>query len=56
MFNNRNRNGALWGTILGASMGIFLGSKMTPMNRRRMMRKARRATSNFKDGIDSWWN
>ncbi len=54
MFKNRGKSTAIMGTIIGASMGIIIGTQMTPMNRRKIMRKARRATESLKDGLDSW--
>lgn len=56
MFNNRNKNGAFWGTVVGTSMGIILSSKMMPFNKRGMMKTARRMKSSLKDGMNSLWN
>lgn len=56
MFNNRYKNGAFWGTIIGTSVGIMLTSNMTPLSRKRMMRSARRMKSSLKDGMNSLWN
>lgn len=50
--NNRNSNGALWKTILGTSVGLILGSRMTPMNKRKIKKTAKRASSNLKDMMD----
>lgn len=55
LFNNRYKNGAFWGTVLGTSLGIVISSSMKPMNRKRMMRTARRMGSNLKDGMNSLW-
>lgn len=55
MFNNRYRGSAFWGTIIGTSLGIVLSSRVSPMNRRRMMKTARRVGSNLKDGMNSLW-
>ena len=49
------KNGALWGSIIGTSIGLAFGSQMSPMQRRRFMRSARRATSTLRDGINSFW-
>lgn len=56
MFNNKYNNGAFWGTVIGTSIGIILSSKMTPMNRRKMMRTAKKVGSNLKDGVTSLWD
>lgn len=56
MFNNRYKNGAFWGTIIGTSVGIMLTSNMTPLSRKKMMRSARRMKSSLKDGMNSLWN
>lgn len=56
MFNNRSRNGAFWGTVIGTSLGIILSSTMGPMNRKRIMRSARKMGANLKDGMNSLWN
>ncbi|MBU5440205.1 hypothetical protein KQI42_19610 [Tissierella sp. MSJ-40] len=55
MNNNGFRNGAFWGSLLGASVGMYFGTKMTPMQRRKMMKSARRATTTLRDGISSFW-
>ena len=55
MNNNGFKNGALFGSILGASLGMVFGTRMTPMQCRRMMRVARRATNTLKDGMSSLW-
>lgn len=54
--NNRYRNGAFWGTVIGTSLGIILSSRMTPMNRRKMMRTARKVKDNLMDGMNSLWD
>ena len=57
MFNNNKRkNGAFWGTVMGTTIGIIVSSQMSPMNRKKMMRTARKASSNLKDGITSLWD
>lgn len=56
LFNNRFNNGAFWGTVIGTSLGIVISAKMAPMNRRRMMRTAKRVRNTFKDGMNSLWN
>ena len=55
MNNNRFKNGALFGGILGASLGIIFSTRMGPMKRRRLMRTARRAGSTLRNGINSLW-
>lgn len=55
MNNSRFKNGALFGSIIGASLGIIFGTRMGPMKRRRLMRTARRASSTLKNGINSLW-
>lgn len=56
LFNNRYRNGAFWGTVIGTSLGFILSSKMGPLNRKRMMRTARKVRSNLKEGMNSLWS
>ncbi len=56
LFNNRSRNGMFWGTVIGTSLGVILTSKMMPLNRKRIMRTARRVRTNLKDGMNSLWN
>lgn len=53
--NNKYKNGAFWGTIIGTSIGIVISSKMGPLNSRKMMRSARKVKSNFKGGMNSLW-
>jgi hypothetical protein len=48
-------NKKLWGTIFGVSMGLVIGSRMTSSNRKKMMRKTKKVTSNMMDGIQSIW-
>lgn len=55
MNNNGFRNGTLFGSILGASLGMFLSKRMSPWQKRKIMRTARRAKSTFMDGIDNLW-
>jgi gas vesicle protein len=55
MNNNGFKNGALFGTIVGTSLGMIFGTKMGPMQKRKVMRSARRATSTLKNGINSLW-
>jgi hypothetical protein len=54
--NNKRSNKALWGTILGTSLGIIISSQMPPLNRKKMMRSARKASANLMDGITSLWD
>ncbi len=56
LFNNRSKNGAFWGTVIGTSLGVILSSKMVPLNRKRIMRTARKVRTNLKDGMNSLWN
>lgn len=53
--NNKYKNGAFWGTVIGTSIGIVISSKMGAMNSKRMMRSARKVKSNIKDGMNSLW-
>lgn len=50
--NNRNSSGLLWGTILGTSIGLLVSSQMTPMNKRKIRKTAKRASSNLKDMME----
>lgn len=52
MKNNKHSKGAFWGTILGTSIGVIISSQMTPMNKRKIKRTARKASSNIKDMMD----
>ncbi|CAK7053729.1 hypothetical protein ACF3M2_16745 [Tissierella carlieri] len=56
MFNNRYKNGAFWGTVIGTSLGIIITSKMTPLNKKKMMRTARKVRTNLRDGMNSFWD
>ncbi len=55
MNNNGFRNGAFLGSIIGASLGMIFGTRMGPMQRRKIMRTARRAKSTLRDGMDFLW-
>lgn len=52
MKKSKKRNGTLWGTILGTSIGLMVASQITPMNRRKIKRTARKASENIKDMMD----
>lgn len=58
MFNNNNKynNRAFWGTVIGTSIGIIVSSQISPLNKRKMMRTARKVKSNFKDGVNNLWS
>jgi hypothetical protein len=49
-------NKKLWGTVFGVSMGLMIGSQMTSSNRKKMMKKSRKLTSNMMDGIQNMWD
>ena len=53
MNNNGFKNGALLGTILGASLGMAFGVKMSPLQKRKIMRNIKNAKYSLKDGINS---
>ena len=55
MFNNGYKNNAFWGTIIGKSLGIVISSAITPINKRKMMKSARKMRANLKDGMNSLW-
>lgn len=55
MFNNRQRGSAFWGTIIGTSLGIVLSSRVSPLNRKRMAKTARKVGSNLRNGMSSLW-
>ena len=55
MNNNGFKNGALLGSIIGASLGMFFGARMNPIQKRKIARNARRATSALKNGVNSLW-
>ena len=52
MRKSKNSMGTFWGTILGTSIGLIVGSQITPMNKRKIKKTARKATSNLKDMMD----
>lgn len=54
MFDNMNKK--LWGTVLGVSMGLMLGSRISPSNRKKMMKKTKKTTANMIEGIQDMWN
>lgn len=49
-------NKKLWKTVLGVSMGLAIGSTMTASNRKKMIKKTRKITSNMMDGIQNMWD
>lgn len=51
-----NMNKKIWGTIVGLSMGMVVASKLTPENRRRMMKKTKKTTSSIMNGIGDMWS
>lgn len=53
--NNGFRKGALFGSILGASVGIMIMNKMSPFQRMKAMRNTRKAMSNVKNSISRLW-
>ena len=55
MNNNGFKNGALLGSIVGASLGMIFGTRMNPMKKRKIMRSARRAKSTLKNGMNFVW-
>jgi surface antigen len=55
MNNNGFKNGALFGTLLGASLGMIFGTRMSPFQKRKIMKTARRASSTLKNGVNSLW-
>ncbi len=55
MNNNGFKNGAIVGSILGASVGMFFGVRMNPIQKRKISRNARKATSTLMNGINSIW-
>ncbi len=55
LFNNGYKNNAFWGTIIGTSLGIVISSAITPINKRKMMKSARKMRSNLRDGMNSLW-
>ncbi|NMB07452.1 MAG: hypothetical protein GX981_03560 [Tissierellia bacterium] len=55
MNNNGFKNGALFGTLLGASLGMFFGAKLGPLQKRRIMKNINRARYSLKNGINSIW-
>ncbi|NLJ78319.1 MAG: hypothetical protein GX329_03055 [Tissierellia bacterium] len=49
------RNGAFLGGIIGASLGMVFGTKMSPMRKRKVMRTARKAGLTLKNGMNFLW-
>ena len=55
MKNNGFKNGALFGSIVGTSLGMIFGTRMSLMQKRKIMRTARRATSTLRNGMNTLW-
>lgn len=55
MNNNGFKNGAFLGSVLGVSLGMIFGTRMNSMQKRRIMRTAKRAKSNLINGMNSLW-
>lgn len=55
MNNNGFKVGALFGTLLGASVGMFYGAKLGLLQKRRIMKNINRARYTLKSGINSIW-
>lgn len=55
LFNNKNRSGAFWGTIIGTSLGVVLSSRISPLSKKRVMKTARKVRTNLKDGMNNLW-
>lgn len=56
MEDNGLKNGALIGSLLiGASIGMFAGTKVTSTQKRKAMKSAKKAKSTLKDSINSLW-
>ena len=53
--DNGFRRGALFGSILGASVGRFIINKMGPFQRMKAMRSTKKAMSNVKNSIGKLW-
>ena len=54
MNNNGFKNGAIVGSILGASVGMFLVLEWI-LYKKKISRNARKATSTLMNGINSIW-
>ncbi|GFN36018.1 hypothetical protein [Tepidimicrobium xylanilyticum] len=55
MNNNRFKSGALFGSLVGISLGMIYGSKMGMFKKRKLMRTAKRAKSTLINGMNSLW-
>ncbi len=53
--DNGFRKGTLFGSILGASMGLFIMNRMNPFQRMKAVRSTKKAMSNVKNGIRRLW-
>lgn len=50
------KNGALIGSLLiGASVGMLVGTKVTPTQKRKAMKSAKKAKSTLKDSMGFLW-
>lgn len=43
------------GSMLGISLGVLVGTKMRSMNKRKIMRTAKRAKSTLMNAMNSLW-
>ncbi|HLR34863.1 MAG TPA: hypothetical protein VK071_05980 [Tissierellales bacterium] len=53
--NSGFRKGTLFGSLLGASVGIFIMNRMNPFKRMKAMRSTRKAMSSVKNGFSRLW-
>ncbi len=53
MNNNGFKSGALVGSILGTSVGMFFGARMNPIQKRKITKNIRRARSTLMNGVNS---
>lgn len=53
--NNGFKSGALLGSILGVSLGMIFGTKIGPLQKRRIIKTARRAKTALFNGMSSLW-
>lgn len=53
--NNRIKNGALIGSVVGMSLGMVVATKMNTVPKKKIMKTAKKAKSTILNGMQSLW-
>lgn len=53
--NNRIKNGALIGSVVGMSLGMVVATKMNNVPKKKIMKTAKKAKSTILNGMQSLW-